>query len=49
MLQRLGIILFILGMAMGDSENLVIPAALIAAGIGLVWLATGREADHEAD
>lgn len=49
MLQRLGIILLMLGIAMGDSDNLIIPTVLIAAGIGLVWIAIGKEADHEAD
>lgn len=49
MLQRLGIILLILGLTMGESENLLIPLATIATGIGLVWISMGREAEDGND
>ena len=47
MLYRIGIILMFIGVTMADSENLIIPVAVIAVGLALMRL--GKEATYEED
>ena len=49
---RLGLIILSLGVMMGDSEDLVIPAALVAVGIALMFMSKevrNEQADTEAE
>lgn len=47
MLQRLGVIVLVLGLLMGDSENLLVPAAMLAVGIVLMCIGNGKKVDNE--
>ncbi len=47
MLYGLGIILLMLGVSAGDSDNLIIPVVLIAIGMGLIWFGGGFTDDEE--
>ena len=47
MLQKIGFALMCIGTAIADSDSLLIPAAVIAAGALLVWIGLGEEADDE--
>ena len=46
MLIRLGIMILFIGSMMGDSDNLIIPAAFILAGAVLIYVGKRREADN---
>ena len=46
MLEKIGITLIMLGLAMGDSEELIVPVGIIALGTVLVWLGSRTEARH---
>lgn len=45
MCSRIGVILMILGVAMGDSDNLIFPAIALAAGAALYFI--GKAVSHE--
>lgn len=47
MLVKVGFILICIGAMMGDSENLLIPLAVIGIGCVLVKIGTRREASYE--
>ena len=46
MLQRLGVIVLVLGLLMGDSENLMAPAVMLAVGIALMCIGGRKKVDH---
>ena len=47
MLIRIGITILFIASMMGDSDNLIVPAALFAIGAGLIYVGKRREADNE--
>lgn len=47
MLAKVGFLLVCIGAMMGDSECLLIPAAIIGIGFALIRIGCGREASHE--
>ena len=47
MLQKIGFAILCIGMMMADSENLLIPLAVVSLGVALIWAGIGREADDE--
>lgn len=47
MLQRIGIIVMVLGAMCADSECLLIPIGVTSIGALLVWISIGREARDE--
>ena len=48
MLQRLGVIVLVLGLLMGDSENLMVPAVMLVVGITLMCIGGRKAVDHES-
>lgn len=46
MLQRLGVIVLVLGLLMGDSENLMVPAVMLVVGIALMCIGGRKKVDH---
>lgn len=47
MLEKIGFLIMLIGLMMGESESLLIPAITITLGAVLLWLGIRTEARHE--
>ena len=46
MLSGSGIMIILISMMFADSDNLIVPAALVAIGAGMIYVGKRREADN---
>ena len=48
-MMYLGMLIFVLGAMMGDSENMIIPTLFLAIGGALMLIGQRRDADENSD
>lgn len=46
MLQKIGLLMVLLGISCGDSPVLWVPVLIMAAGAGLYWIGTKKEPER---